>query len=307
MPVLLYSVFVCYNFLTMVLDVLGGNNIELLVSPWAATFYGLIEIAQDDLLITSPFINGEPLKKIEEIISVKPSLHLHIVTNLAINSLLSGSLDVASLTVLIEKIPNSKVTYLPSLHAKVYIADTKAAVVTSGNLTRSGLISNREYGVLLRNSNDVAQIRNDITTYARLGNFVPLETLRILSQATSDLKLDRQRADRSINSKLRKVFEKRAEEAQLELLKAQAKGKTTHGIFSDMVLYILSKYGAMTTLALHPLIQQINPDLCDDSIDRVIDGVHFGKKWKHYVRNSQQSLKKQGIIDFDGEKWFVVK
>lgn len=291
----------------MILDAVGERNIELLVSPWAETFYGLVKMAQDDLFVTSPFINSEPLKKIEEIISAKPSLHLHVVTNLAINSLLSGSLDIASLTTLIEKIPNSKVTYLPGLHAKVYIADTKVAVITSGNLTRSGLIGNREYGVLLRNSTDVAQVKNDITTYARLGSFVPLETLRILSKATSDLKLDRQRADRSINSKLRKVFEIRTEEAQLELLKAQAKGKTTHGIFNDMVLYVLSKYGAMSTIILHPLIQQINPDLCDDSIDRVIDGVHFGKKWKHYVRNSQQSLKRQGLIDFDGEKWFIVK
>lgn len=126
-----------------------------------------------------------------------------------------------------------------------------------------------------------------------------------MSQATRDLKIDRQRADKSINSKLRKIFEQRTDEAKIELLKAQAKGKTTHGIFCDTVLYILSKHGALTTTELHPLIQQINPDLCDDSIDRVIDGVHFGKKWKHYVRNAQQSLKRQSLIDFDGTRWFV--
>ncbi len=57
------------------------------------------------------------------------------------------------------------------------------------------------------------------------------------------------------------------------------------------------------TIELHPLIQHIHPDLCDDSIDRVIEGVHFGKKWKHYVRNAQQALRRKGLIDFDGQRW----
>ena len=296
--------FVCYNLYDMTLLPVE-KSLELLISPWATTFYELAEAAQNDLLITSPFIGGEPLKKLSNIIANKPSVRLHIITNLAINSLLTGSLDIASLATLIETIPDSRVTYLPSLHAKVYVADNKAAVITSGNLTNNGLIGNREYGVLLHNPVDIAQIRNDLTTYAALGNFVPLQTLKILSQATSDLKKDRQRADRSIDSKLRKIFEKRTEEAKIELLKAQASGKTTHGIFCDTVLYLLRKYGALTTIELHPLIQQINPDLCDDSIDRIIDGVHFGKKWKHYVRNAQQALKRQGLIDFDGTKWFI--
>lgn len=52
----------------------------------------------------------------------------------------------------------------------------------------------------------------------------------------------------------------------------------------------------MRTGELNPLIQQLIPDLCDDMIDRVIGGVHFGKKWKHFVRIAQQALKRDGII-----------
>ena len=33
-----------------------------------------------------------------------------------------------------------------------------------------------------------------------------------------------------------------------------------------------------------------------DGVDRVIYGVHFGKKWKHHVRNAQQQLRRQGRI-----------
>lgn len=291
----------------MAFDMQDAKRIELLVSPWITTFYDLIERAQFELFIVSPFISRDPLEKLAEIISNKPSLQLNIITNLAINSLLTGSLDIDGLTGLIEKIPNSKVTYLPSLHAKIYVADDKVAVITSGNLTRNGLIGNREYGVLLRSLDDVAQVRNDLASYAALGNIISIETLRLLSKATADLKLDRQRADKTINTRLQKIFDQRTETAKLELLRAQAKGKTTHSILSDTVLYLLNKYGALTTIELHPLVQQINPDLCDDTIDRVIDGVHFGKKWKHYVRNVQQSLKRQGLIGFDGSRWFITK
>ncbi|MCX7838180.1 MAG: hypothetical protein N2559_01805, partial [Anaerolineae bacterium] len=38
---------------------------------------------------------------------------------------------------------------------------------------------------------------------------------------------------------------------------------------------------------------------------QVINGVHFGKRWKHMVRNAQQSLKKRGVINYDGRRWFL--
>ena len=148
-------------------------------------------------------------------------------------------------------------------------------------------------------------VRSDLINYANLGNVVSLDTLKALSAATFDLKEQRQRTEKSINARLKQIFEQRTIAAKVELLKARARGKTTHGIFCDTVVYLLENRGPLTTAELHPLIQQIHPDLCDDSIDRVIDGVHFGKKWKHYVRNSQQALKRQGLIKFDGIKWFI--
>jgi len=38
----------------------------------------------------------------------------------------------------------------------------------------------------------------------------------------------------------------------------------------------------------------------------VIDGVHFGKRWKHYVRTAQAFLKRKGQIYYDGERWHLV-
>jgi phosphatidylserine/phosphatidylglycerophosphate/cardiolipin synthase-like enzyme len=283
--------------------------LEFLASPWATTFYGLVNMAQEELLIASPYLGNEPLRKVAEIVGRKQSssVRIDILTNLAVDNLLSGSLDVGALLYLAQSIPNSTITYLPSLHAKIYIADTKTAVVTSANLTRNGLVGNHEYGVLLRDSALVSKVRNDLTRYASLGSQVSLDTLAALAQASQDLKTVRQQADRSIKAKLKAEFEQRTEIAKLELLKARAKGKTTHGIFCDTVLYLLGQYGPLTTVELHPLIQQIHPDLCDDSIDRVIDGVHFGKRWKHFVRMAQNHLKSKGLIGLDGRRWYRIQ
>ncbi len=238
--------------------------------------------------------------------SSKNDIRVEVLTNLAVDNLLSGVLDIVALRDLVLSLPGTAVTYLPGLHAKVYVADTRSAIISSGNLTTAGLTTNYEYGILLHDFFLVRKVREDLTKYGSLGNTVPLETLDALVLATEGLRAVRQRAERSINARLRMEFEERAEQARLELLRARAQGKTTHGIFSDTVLYLLEQKGPLTTVELHPLVQQIHPDLCDDSIDRVIGDVHFGKKWKHYVRNAQQMLKRQGLIDYDGKHWFRV-
>jgi len=82
-------------------------------------------------------------------------------------------------------------------------------------------------------------------------------------------------------------------------------GRTINAIFSNTILYLLKKKGSLSTEEIHPLIQMMRPDICDDSIDRVINGQHFGKKWKHLFRNAQQSLKKEGLIYLEGGKWHL--
>ena len=53
----------------------------------------------------SPFIGKDPLERIGQIVSNKGNMHISIVTNLAIDSLVSGSLDIAALLHLAQSIP----------------------------------------------------------------------------------------------------------------------------------------------------------------------------------------------------------
>ncbi len=281
---------------------------QLISSPWKDTFVKLAGTADQDLLVVSPFISGWPIKAIMEIVQGKePPTRpvIHVVTNLAVDSMLSGSVDVAVLLDLVETLPSSTITYLPSLHAKLYVADTKMAVVTSANLTSNGLVRNLEYGVLLRDQLLVTQIRYDIETFAALGSHISRDKLIALSRATQELRSIRRDSEKSVRKALSEAFRQQVDATTVELLQAQAHGKTTHSIFNSTILYLLEKHGPLATSEIHPLVQQIHPDLCDDSVDRVIDDVHFGKKWKHYVRNSQQALKQRGDIGFDGTLWFL--
>jgi len=179
------------------------------------------------------------------------------------------------------------------------------AIVTSGNLTEAGLRGNVEYGVALSEEGIVKEVRSDFESYASLGAKVSLEDVAALSAETEDLKTLFQRAERSLRDRARRAFEEKLESTHLRLLGHRAKGKTTHAIFSDTVRFLLAKR-PLRTEELHPLVNLLHPDLCDDSTDRVIDGVHFGKKWKHYVRNAQQYLKRHGEIRFDGARWHLI-
>jgi len=94
------------------------------------------------------------------------------------------------------------------------------------------------------------------------------------------------------------------ESAQKELIKDRLNVGAVHNVFSKTILYILQRNPkGLKTANIHSEIQEIHPDLCNDEIDRVINGKSFGKKWKHAVRNSQQHLKKNGLIVLEQNKW----
>ncbi|MGH7865610.1 MAG: hypothetical protein ACREQB_11500, partial [Candidatus Binataceae bacterium] len=175
----------------------------------------------------------------------------------------------------------------------------------SGNLTEPGLCGNVEYGVALGEEAIVKEVRSDFENYGSLGAKISIEDVAALSAEMEDLKALFQRTQRSVRNRARRAFEEKLGATRLRLLRHRAKGKTTHAIFSDTIRFLLAK-GPLRTEELQPLVQLLHPDLCDNSIDRVIDGVHFGKRWKHYVRNAQQYLKRQGEIRFDGARWHLV-
>ena len=227
---------------------------------------------------------------------------MSILTDLSRDNILSGATDVAALADILKCCPKTDLRFLPSLHAKVYVADERCAVVTSGNLTDAGLLRNFEYGILFDDPRIVRNIRTDVLQYAQLGSPINLAELDLLANAVRDLMEMQKAAERSIRTKMRRELGRRLRAIDDNLLRARAAGRSTHAIFAEAILHLLKK-APMATTELNRAIQRTHPDLCDDSVDRVIDGQHFGKKWKHGVRTAQVFLRRRGEIRLEGGLW----
>ncbi len=281
------------------------KNVTLVRSPWTGNLCELLSLVNEDLLIACPFVKRSGTEHILTELDrrgLRETVRVGLITDLRPESVLAGSMDIEALVELGKNIPNFHLTHLPGVHAKVYVADLKMAIVTSGNLTHSGLRGNVEYGVALSEKSVVRQVREDFEGFESLGASISTLGIATLSLEMRDLKILFSQAQKSIRQQARRLFEERLEDAHVQLIRHRVGAGTTHAIFADTIKFLLGK-GPLRTSEIHPLVQAIHPDLCDDSVDRTIDGVNFGKRWKHNVRTAQQHLKRRGVVSFDGHRW----
>lgn len=279
--------------------------VDLVSSPWGGVFSELLASATGDILVLSPYVTRGPVETMLSTLrhrGIHNTVRVRLVTDFSPMALSTKALDVDALLCLLDEIPHGSVTHLPKLHAKVYVIDDACAVVTSANLTDGGLSYNYEYGLYLKDPPLVRRVRADAEGYAALGADVSKQALIDLRPTADELADLQKRVQRDISPELKRALSTQSRLAHLKVLRIRASGKTTHGIFADTLMYLLG-HGPQRTVQLHRLIQRIHPDLCDDTVDRVISGVHFGKKWKHYVRTAQQHLKRRGMIAYSDGCW----
>lgn len=281
--------------------------IELIRSPWVEPFEKLISSAEQSLILCAPYVGRGPCERVIARIGTKPSatFALTILTDLSRDNLISGVTDAAAIAKLVRIVPTTTVRFLPSLHAKVYIADEHSAAITSANLTDAGLWRNLEYGVMIQDHATVRSIKRDILEYGTLGSRIDLAFLDSVATVAAELRDMRRMAERQVRGTLRNEFEQKLREADEQILRARTTGRTAHAIFADAIRHLL-RSGPLTTVQIHDGIKQIHPDLCNDVLDVVIDGRHFGKKWKHGVRTAQVYLRRRGEIVLRDGYWSLV-
>ena len=279
---------------------------KLLSFPWEDEFIDILNRTKKELFISSPFINKAGVKVLSDSIKTKSSVRISLITNLTSQNIINRAIEPAALLELYKQFDQVNISSLGKLHAKVYIIDNDIGIITSANLTRGGLINNFEYGILIDDKNVISTIKDDMLKYYSLGNIFDRALLEKINGESEKLYKIKHETDNLIkDTELAQLLKKVTETIDFELLKNRIKSKsrTINGIFSETIIYILKKRGSLSTNKLNPLIQSIHPDICDDSIDRVIEGQHFGKKWKHLVRSAQQSLKRKKLIDLKDGKW----
>ena len=274
---------------------------ELIASPLSSVFSSFLSSIERSCVICSPFISQEPVRQLVRAVQqkqIEQRVDLLVVTDISLRALLHGATDVDALAALQAAVAKTRIVYLPRVHAKVYVADTKTAIVGSANFTNGGISHNLEYIARIDSPQQVLQIRADIEAYSKLGSIVTSTQLGAIKEVASSLREAIGAEQRTINEKLRSASENLRRQTEDDLIRIRISGSTINAIFSRTIEYLLRR-GPQTTEQLHERIRGIHPDLCDDSLDRVIDGVRFGKLWKHQVRTAQQHLKRANRIVLD--------
>ncbi len=281
--------------------------VEMVPSPWANQFEALLRASRSSVVICSPYIGRGPCDRMVRCLTRSGSPPtVHLLTDLSTDNLLSGATDAAALLTVVESLPSVFVRYLPRLHAKVYVRDEAEALVTSGNMTDSGLSRNHELGIRILDSPVVAQVRSHAMRLIELAALVPAAELRSLAEAASDLRQQWRASEASAKAALKSAFQARVSQVNDTLLGLRVAGQSLDATLSATVLFLL-RDGPLGTEDIHREVQRIHPDLCDDTIDRVINGQRFGKKWKHAVRRAQYHLKKKELIALVEKKWSLVR
>ncbi|RKU15013.1 hypothetical protein C6501_07285 [Candidatus Poribacteria bacterium] len=158
-----------------------SNALNLNMSHY---FFSKVQVVKKSLYLSSPYIKNTIATFLYEILRSKPDLNLSIkiLTRIKIQDLIEGASDLEAFEKLLEidELPGIKaeVRCISNLHAKVYIFDEDSAIVTSSNLTPSGLKSNVEYGIEVTDSIAIRQMLNDMETYWHNAETLNMETIK---------------------------------------------------------------------------------------------------------------------------------
>ena len=121
-------------------------SLKILTSPWLKEFDSLIASAEKRLRIAAPYFSEGTIRAILEY--CKSTVDLQFIFRLSSEGVRSGSQSAKAVAWLMSK-SGCRIRIAANLHAKVIIADDRAAIVTSSNLTHRGLCQNIELGALL--------------------------------------------------------------------------------------------------------------------------------------------------------------
>ena len=151
--------------------------------PWENYFFSRVQSVEKSLYLSSPYIKNTVATLFYEVLRSKQNLNLsiQILTRIRIQDLIDGASDLEAFEKLLQlgelEGVNAEIRCLSNLHAKVYIFDQNSAIVTSSNLTLSGLKSNIEYGIEVMDPLAIQQMLDDMAAYWETAETLTTEML----------------------------------------------------------------------------------------------------------------------------------
>ena len=159
--------------------------VSVINKPFFTDFLSLAARSQRSIKLCAPYIKADIINALYSVI--KTDVQVDVLTNLNIASFYRKASDVSALNTVLEHA--HCVTNFPHLHAKIYIFDDANLVVSSANLTSSGLKRNIEYGIYTDETELVETASNDFQAFCsdELSGCVTFEHTREISILLSGL------------------------------------------------------------------------------------------------------------------------
>jgi len=132
--------------------------LKLVKTPISKAFYNLVRDCNQEMILCAPYVKSGIVNEILN--KKKDSSKLTVVTSSNISNFIQESSDLSAIKILLNN--DATVLNYQDLHAKIYYFDRIRALITSANLTYSGLYNNFEYGVIISNDEPIMdQIETD--------------------------------------------------------------------------------------------------------------------------------------------------
>ena len=277
---------------------------QTITSQWAIAFDQFAASIRESAIIAAPYITRPGLVRLVKGLRSRRRVKLDVLTALEERSLEDGAVDSGALHWLCTQVPGTTVRHLRHLHAKAYVADGHTAIVTSSNLTNGGLFRNHELGIAISDPDAVKDIADDLREYGNLGIIVPCDELPNIDSMADKARRLKEAADDAASAQAKEAYHDALKDIGRHLADLGTGGDefvvdpmaSINAQLCDAIRYVLRHNGPMSTREMNPLVQSLKPELCDDNEDLVINGVSYGRDWKHKVRNAQTVLKRAGIV-----------
>ena len=272
--------------------------VTLIVQGWRNQLKALATSARDSLVIVAPYIKRDQAKWLCELLND----NVAVVTLSSIESVAvsAEALDIEALLQLSTATSASRLYHVPSLHAKIFIADNSAAIVTSGNLTQPGLDNNLEFGVFIDDPAQVQEVQGHMRDYMRRGSLISPDKLERLLPVQQKLREEKALLEAATDSITRELFDDLLKETKTSSDESNKSKRESNIVLGEAVLKILASRD-MRTQDIHERIQNMHPELCDDSVPRYRNGPSNGSEWRSRVRHALDNHKKYGRITFDAQ------
>ena len=269
---------------------------------WQTSLADLLADAEESLLLATPYIKCDAAEWLVHTLSGRgrpPPSQTTVMTDISPASTLGASLDLGALLLFAQTLPGVTIVHVQRLHAKVYVARDKRAIIASGNLTPSAFARNHEYGVVVTDPQAVTKVYSDMQDYARLGRQVSRDELVRLNEASRDLVVKHQRSAERLGEGIRR-------ELAIEWDKIAAHFGAPSGLhemgsarFKGPIVEVLASRGPLATKQLCQAIQKSWPYLCDDALMRVAKDGSKKRQWRHDVHTAQETLQRAGLLRRD--------